>query len=207
MKNVRPSLSCAVMLMVASACGQSDAERGDTAPPENRIMEQGLRSLYQGQDPIGADSLFREVLALNPTHYGARYQRAVALDMSGKPAEARALWTEVLAQAQSYNDTGSMRIIRARLAAPDTASQGGLMVRGLDLLYKRNDPAAAAEQFRAILQRNPTHYGASYQLATALDRLNRRGEARPIWQRVAGMAVSYKDSATLATARARLATP
>jgi tetratricopeptide (TPR) repeat protein len=206
-KTVRLPVACILVALASAGCGPSDASRGDTAPPENRIMEQGLRSLYQGQDPIGADSLFREVLALNPTHYGARYQRAVALDMSGKPAEARALWTEVLTQAQSYNDTGSVRIIQARLAAPDTASQGGLMVRGLDLMYKRNDPAAAAEQFRAILARNATHYGATYQLATALDRLNRRAEARPLWQRVTGMATSYKDSATLATARARLATP
>lgn len=207
MKTLRSYLSSLVAVAAMAGCGPSDAARGDTAPPENRLMEAGLRALYQGQDPIGADSLFQAVLALNPTHYGARYQRAVALDMSGRPAEARALWTEVLGQAQSYNDTSSLRIIRARLAAPDTASQGGLMVRGLDLMYKRNDAAAAAEQFRAILQRNPSHYGASYQLATALDRLNRRAEARPIWQRVAGMAAIYKDSATIATARTRLATP
>jgi tetratricopeptide (TPR) repeat protein len=197
----------ALALLLAAGCGPTESSRADSVPPENRIMEEGLRALYQGQDPVAADSLFQRVLATSPTHYGARYQRAVALDMSGKPTEARAIWTEVLTQAQSYNDTGSVRIIRARLAAPDTASQGGLMVRGLDLMYKRNDPAAAAEQFRAILQRNATHYGATYQLATALDRLNRRAEARPLWQRVTGMATSYKDSATLATARARLATP
>lgn len=205
MRLFRPVLVAS--LCAASACAPSDASRNDTSSPENRMMGEGLQQLYQGQDPMAADSLFRAVLALNPTHYGARYQRAVALDMSGRPSEARALWTEVLTQAQSYSDSASVRIIQARLAAPDTASQGGLMVRGLDLLHKRNDPASAAEQFRAILQRNPSHYGANYQLATALDRLNRRAEARPIWQRVLGMATGYKDSTTMRIARERLATP
>lgn len=197
----------ALCLGMMTACSAQDASRTDSASPESRMMGEGLQRLYQGQDPMAADSLFREVLALNPTHYGARYQRAVALDMSGRPTEARALWSEVLTQAQSFNDSASIRIIQARLAAPDTASQGGLMVRGLDFLYKRNDPASAAQQFRAILQRNPNHYGANYQLATALDRQNRRAEARPIWQRVLGMATGYRDTATVRTARERLATP
>ena len=79
------------------------------------------------------------------------------------------------------------------------------MKAGLDALYTRNDPAAAALEFRKVLAQNPTHYGATYQLATALDRAGRRAEARPLWEKVVTLAEGYQDQATLATARARLA--
>ena len=70
---------------------------------------------------------------------------------------------------------------------------------------KRGDANAAAAQFRKVLERNPTHYGATYQLATALDRAGRPTEARPLWEVVVTMAEKYQDQPTLTTARARLA--
>lgn len=79
-----------------------------------------------------------------------------------------------------------------------------MMALGLDLLYKRNNAAAAAEQFRKVLARNPTHYGATYQLAMALDRSGQPAQARPLWEKVLGMAVMYKDARTEQTARDRL---
>ena len=97
-----------------------------------------------------------------------------------------------------------VKTAQARLAAPDTASQAGLMARGLDLMYSRNDPAAAIEQFNAVLARNKTHYGATYQLAIALDRAGRATEAKAVWQRVLPMAIQFKDQKTIDTARARL---
>ncbi|HEU4994982.1 MAG TPA: tetratricopeptide repeat protein [Gemmatimonadaceae bacterium] len=93
------------------------------------------------------------------------------------------------------------------LASADTVSQASLMERGLDLLYQKKDPAAAVAQFRKILQRNPLHYGATYQLATALDRVGQTSQARELWVKVLGMATTYKDSRTAETARARLARP
>jgi tetratricopeptide repeat protein len=50
-----------------------------------------------------------------------------------------------------------------------TAVQAAMRA-GLDALYQRNDPAAAVARFREVLARNPTHYGATLQLAKALDR-------------------------------------
>ena len=78
------------------------------------------------------------------------------------------------------------------------------MVRGLDLMYRQNNPSAAIEQFQAILARNRVHYGATYQLAVALDRANRGAEAKQVWQRVLPMAIQYKDQKVADTARARL---
>ena len=87
----------------------------------------------------------------------------------------------------------------------EEAAQAAMMTAGLDALYRRGDAAAAAVEFRKVLARNPSHYGATYQLATALDRAGQPKEARPLWEIVVVMAKQYNDQQTLATARARLA--
>jgi Tfp pilus assembly protein PilF len=185
-----------------AGAGQTTAA---TAPEsEAQLMQKGTSLLYQARDPIGAEAVFREVLQRNSTHYGAQYQLAVSLDRGGKPREARGMWEAVLKNAQNVRDSATLRTARARLAAPDTASQSAMMALGLDLLYKRNDAASAAEQFRSVLARNPTHYGATFQLATALDKSGQRAQARPLWEKVLGMAVSYKDDRTAEIARNRL---
>ena len=84
-------------------------------------------------------------------------------------------------------------------------SEAAMMQVGLDLLYADSDPAAAAAQFRKVLERNPSHYGETFQLATALDRAGEVAEARPLWNKVLEMAEGYNDAETAATARARLA--
>jgi cytochrome c-type biogenesis protein CcmH/NrfG len=172
-------------------------------------MKLGLDLLHVRNDPAGAAVQFRQVLALNPTHYGATYQLAVALDRSGKPDEARQYWQRMLPMAEAVRDEKTAATARQRLgiAAPtgEEAIQAALMKNGVDALYQKNDPNAAAAEFRKVLARNPTHYGATYQLATALDRAGKPAEARPLWEKVATMAEAYKDQKTLATARARLA--
>jgi Flp pilus assembly protein TadD len=167
-------------------------------------MERGVDRLYKSADPVGAEQDFRAVLARNPNHYGARYQLAVALDRGGRPAEARSEWTRVLDEARTYNDSATIRTATARLAAPDTASAAAMMTLGVDLLYRQNNASAAEAQFRKVLEKNPNHYGATYQLAAALDKEGRAADARPLWTRVLGMATMYKDEKTAATARARL---
>jgi Flp pilus assembly protein TadD len=75
---------------------------------------------------------------------------------------------------------------------------------GLDLFYKRGDANGAVNEFRKVLGQNPTHYGATMQLAKALDYAGRHAEAKPYWQRMAAMADSIHDKKTLDTAQARL---
>jgi hypothetical protein len=79
------------------------------------------------------------------------------------------------------------------------------MQAGLDALYGRHDPAAAAAEFRQVLVRNPTHYGATFQLASALDAAGKHAEARPLWEKMLVMAVAASDTETADKARARLA--
>jgi Tfp pilus assembly protein PilF len=79
-----------------------------------------------------------------------------------------------------------------------------LMQAGLDALYTRHDPAAAAVRFREVLARDPEHYGATVQLAKALDASGIGAEAAQWWTRVLTLAQEAGDSVTAATARKRL---
>ena len=75
---------------------------------------------------------------------------------------------------------------------------------GLDALYQRHDPDAAAAYFRKLLEQNPSHYGGHYQLAAALDAAGKREEARGWWEQMLAMAEAAGDKATADTARERL---
>jgi tetratricopeptide (TPR) repeat protein len=175
---------------------------------ESALMSAGLYALYTRGDPTGAIVQFGKVLEINPNHYGATFQLAMALVQAGKSTEARSLWEKVLAMAQASKDNDTANTARARLAKPNVASaefsQEEAMKKGLDLLYTRNDPNTAAFQFRNILERNPNHYGATFQLAMALDRAGKSREARPLWEKMFKMAEASNDKETLAMARARL---
>lgn len=195
------------VVLLTAACdrrsGSNDAvpQAASATTAEGRMRE-GLELL--DRDPSAAAGTFREVLNANPTHYGARFQLAKALDLAGRPAEARPIWVEVLGAAESIKDASTAGTARARLAQPDTLSQAALMNQGLDLLYRKGDPAGAGDKFRQVLQRNPTHYGATFQLARALDQAGKSNEARPYWQKMVTMADAIKDRSTADTARARL---
>lgn len=192
---------CLLVLLVlglGAACSRK-AESVDD------LMAKGVDSLYASNDPESAAKAFRLVLAKNPEHYGATYQLAVALDRSGKRAEARVLWEKSLAMAQAVRDEQTVDTARKRLGlllSPEDAA----MKAGLDALYSKKDPGAAIDEFRKVLTLNPNHYGATFQLATAFDQAGKRAEARPLWERVLKMAGAYKDTATAEKATARLAT-
>jgi Tfp pilus assembly protein PilF len=203
------SKSCLLigLLVLSAACGtDKGAATADNtaAKPEEARMKEGLTLMYERNDPYGAELAFRDVLKANPSHYGAHFQLARAIDREGKPAEARPMWQEMLKSAESINDTATANMVRARLAMPDTVSVEAMMATGVNALYRMNDPNGAAEQFRKVLEKRPTHYGATYQLAAALDKAGKRAEAKPLWEKVLAMATTYKDDSTAATARARL---
>jgi tetratricopeptide (TPR) repeat protein len=179
------------------------------ADSDEAQMKAGLDALYARQDPNAAAVHFRKVLARTPTHYGATFQLATALDRAAKRDEARPYWEKMLAIAETSRDDKTAAIARARLGKPEPTSeaaiQAEMMKVGLNALYRRADPAAAAGEFRKLLKRNPNHYGATFQLAMALDRGGKPAEARPVWQKVLNMAERSKDQETAAAARARLA--
>jgi Tfp pilus assembly protein PilF len=188
----------ALVLGSALACARA------SETPE-ALMKAGVESLYTKGDPEAAARDFRKVLAKNPEHYGATYQLAVALDRAGKPTEAKPLWEKSLAMAEAIKDAETAATARKRLALPAPQPEEAAMKAGLALLYERKDAAAAAAEFRKVLQVNPDHYGATFQLAKALDEAGKPGEARPYWEKSLALAGTYKDAATAKIASDRLA--
>ncbi|MDI1447589.1 tetratricopeptide repeat protein [Polyangium sp. 6x1] len=175
-------------------------------------MTLGLEALYTRNDPVLAAARFREVLAQNPDHYGATYQLATALELTGDPRGARPLWAKMATMADGIGDTKTAEHARARLTAIDarvgtpTMNDPETSMRlGLEALYQQKDPEAAAAHFRAVLTHHPDHYGATFQLATALDQAGRPAEARPLWTKMLGMAEGIGDTKTAEAVRARLA--
>jgi Tfp pilus assembly protein PilF len=209
---IRPRLDprlLSLLLPIVIACGGSGANTNATQTAaedtsEGAHMRAGLDLLYKTNEPYRAETEFREVLRRTPTHYGATYQLATALDSEGRPTDARPLWEKVSQMAAQSKAEKTAAIARARLASPDTLSDGALMTSGVHMLYVQNQPEIAAEQFKKLLERHPTHYGATYQLAVALDKSGKRAEARPLWEKVLKMAQEAKDEKTASTAEARL---
>lgn len=177
-----------------------------TSASDAALMDSGTTLLYTKKDPNAAIAMFARVIQANPQHYGAHYQMAVALDSAGRVDAAKQAWQTFLPMAQQAKDAKSEAVAQQRISAPQGAlTDTQLMNNGLYLLYNQNDAAGADAQFRELLKRNPKHYGATYQLATALDKEGKAAEARPLWQKVLKMAQDTKDQATINTATARLA--
>ena len=177
---------------------------GPAAPDVDGLMRAGIDARYKLNDTNGAIAYFRQVLEKNPAHYGATYQLAAALDAAGKPAEARPLWERVLPMAEQYKDDAIAEKARVRLAAPDVLGADALMQQGVDALYKRQDGPAAVALFRQVLERAPNHYGATYQLAAALEAAGQADEARAQWMKALAMAEAQRDQATIDLIRKRL---
>jgi cytochrome c-type biogenesis protein CcmH/NrfG len=176
---------------------------------EEPMMKAGTEFLYVKHDPNAAAAEFRKVLERNPNHYGATFQLATALDRAGKPEEARALWEKMIAMAEAVRDKDTAAVARARLGQSavtgEQAGEEAMMKSGIDLLYTKRNPNAAAAEFRKLLVRNPNHYGATFQLAAALDQAGKKAEARPIWEKMLKLAEATNDKETLNRVRDRLA--
>jgi tetratricopeptide (TPR) repeat protein len=168
------------------------------------LMKNGLAALYERKAPDAAAEDFRLVLRANPGHYGATFQLARALDKAGRPEEARPVWVRMLFLAESAKDTDTLRLVNDRIARADVVDEDTLMRLGLDELYRQHLPASAVERFREVLRRNPGHYGALFQIASALDQAGRRDEAYPYWEKVLATARQYRDDGTARAASDRL---
>jgi tetratricopeptide (TPR) repeat protein len=85
---------------------------GDALDPD---LQAAVRLLYTDRAPARALAALDEVLAANPSHYGARFQRARALSLLGRKREAQTAWRLVLALASRISDRATMATARAEL--------------------------------------------------------------------------------------------
>src|SRR5262249_43357208 len=181
----------ASILAVALAIALGGCSPKPVAEDQVAAMQAGLDAFYTRHDPQAAVPKFQKVLAANPSHYGATFQLAAALDAAGRSDEARPLWEKMLALAESSGDQQTAAPARPKLSQPPVATEETLMRAGLDALYQRHDPTGATAEFQQVLAKNPTHYGATFQLAAALDAAGRQQEARPYWEKALAMAQRY----------------
>jgi hypothetical protein len=81
------------------------------------------------------------------------------------------------------------------------------MKAGLTAMYEQRNARAAVPKFREALANRPDHYGATFQLAKALDQSGDSTDALPIWKRMLDMARAQGDEATATLVRSRLGIP
>jgi len=81
------------------------------------------------------------------------------------------------------------------------------MKAGLVAMYEQKNPRAAIPRFLETLANRPDHYGATFQLAKALDQAGDSTSALPIWKRMLDMARAQGDEATVKLVRSRLGIP
>jgi len=154
----------------------------------------------------------REAVRLKPNLAPGHYYVGRALEDLGRRAEALDAYRRAVELNPDHvaSTHALARLSQAEEDGPEPEEarvQASIMEAGVDALYRRDDPATAIDRFREVLARNPTHYGATYQLAAALDRAGRREEARALWEQTLRMAEEFRDEATAAKARSRLEGP
>ena len=81
----------------------------------DELMKSALSALYRNGRPNEAATLLEQVLEKVPSHYGATYQLAVALDAAGRTNEGRSMWARMLAMAEASGDEPTAKTARARL--------------------------------------------------------------------------------------------
>jgi hypothetical protein len=91
---------------------------------------------------------------------------------------------------------GALAAYEAARAA-DPRNVDAAMLAGLLYHHHLGDPARAVDCYRDVLAARPDHYGAHYQLATALLAAGRPAEARAAWASFARLARAIGDQRTI----------
>jgi tetratricopeptide (TPR) repeat protein len=180
-----------------------------------QLRKLALAARFEHHDPNRAAMILARLVARQPNDLEAQIGLAQSLDEAARSDEARPVWTRALELSRGTGGTGGQVDRVHAKAAEDRlrgitsewtdAEQARLMQAGLDALYRDHDPARAVDLLRQVLALNPDHYGASYQLAAALDAAGRRDEARALWPAVLDRANRLGDKKTAADVSARIA--
>lgn len=198
-------LAYATALVIAVTLTAAGIDRlGFTSDSDEALMKEGLESLYTRKDAPAAEIAFRKVLARHPAHYGATFQLARTLDAEGRPAEAVPFWSRTLMMAESYRDQQTAATAFGRLEHESTLDDDALIALALHVRYNLNDPVRSVSMFQQVLVRSPAHYGATYQLASALDAAGSPAAARLMWERMLFLANAVHDEGTASTVRERM---
>ena len=106
--------------------------------------------------------------------------------------------------AESFRDQQTAATAFGRLEHESSLDEDALMALALHVRYNLNDPVRSVSMFQQVLVRSPSHYGATYQLASALDAAGSPVAARLMWERMLILANAVHDESTASTVRERL---
>ena len=182
-------------------------------------IQMNLSVLEQREgNEAGALAWADEAVRCNPGLALTHFYRATALERLGRDDEALTAYRQTTTlddrHAEAWLGRGRLeekrRAWRDAVAAyerasaldPDAVDAG--MSAGLVHQYYLDEPARAAELYAAVLAVLPSHYGAHYQLATALLAAGREEEARQAWRDFIPLAEAIGDATSLAGAPAAL---
>ncbi len=168
------------------------------------------RSLLEQMRLAEATVRAEAALAISPQSAKIRFLLMKIYKAAGETGKLCKLVSEALALVPNDADALEYRASCDPGAAAAAKAEGDVkskMSAAVETMYTKKDPAAAVPLFQQILAENPTHFGATFQLAKALDATGRRAEARPIWEKLLPMAEGYKDRETTAVAKKRLSEP
>jgi tetratricopeptide (TPR) repeat protein len=171
---------------------------------DDRLMHDGVETLYVRKDPVVAEHYFAMILARNAAHYGANFQLARALDAQERGAEAVPQWNRVLLLSKMNKDPKTAAIAEERLAREPHLDDQTLMSLAIHVRYDVPDPKRSVAMFRELVRRNPDNADMTYELASALDASGDRVQARSIWEREMLLASAARDEAMVTLVRKRL---
>lgn len=152
-----------------------------------------------------------EAVRCNPQFALAHFYRGTALQRLGRLGEAsdayqrattidtqmtNAWFAQGVLREQRGDWAGAADAFDLALVANPTNADAAMRA-GLIYHHRLANPARAIDHYRTVLRLVPTHYGAHFQIATALLDANRLSEARAAWREFVPLAQAIGDKASL----------
>lgn len=171
-----------------------------------QAMIQGVSLLHELGDPEAAISHFSTVLEYNPEHYGALYQIASAFERTQQLYLAHLTWVKFEPLARQSKDSTSLSHAQERIATLKIrmSTLEEKMVKGVELLHGQGRPAEALPYFEDLRNAWPSHYGARYQHALALEQTGQHGASEGAWLQFLASAEDNNNREDIQTAKAAI---
>ena len=148
-----------------------------------------------------------EALRCQPDVALTHYYRARALERLGRRDEALAEYGQATSIDDQHADSwvGQGRLLEEqgtwaeaaavydRALTVNPADADAAMLAGLVYHHHLGQSARAVERYQTVLQLEPHHYGAHYQIALALLASGRTADARAAWREFVGLAAAIGD--------------
>jgi cyclophilin family peptidyl-prolyl cis-trans isomerase len=144
------AVACAVALIARSAFAAVAASTAAAPAPaaDERDMNAGLTALNEKKFDAAVDD-FSRILKRTPTHYGATFQLARALEGAGRKKQARAQWDKSLKMAKHIRDWDTAALCMEHMAEDFPAVRVTTSLGAFTLRLDRRRAPLTVENFLA----------------------------------------------------------